>query len=42
MALKKGDWVKDEPVLVRVHSSCMTGDILGSLGVIAETSFMQQ
>jgi 3,4-dihydroxy 2-butanone 4-phosphate synthase/GTP cyclohydrolase II len=31
MALKKGDWVKDEPVLVRVHSSCMTGDILGSL-----------
>ena len=31
MALKKGDWVKDEPILVRVHSSCMTGDILGSL-----------
>ena len=31
MALKKGDWKKDEPVLVRVHSSCMTGDILGSL-----------
>jgi 3,4-dihydroxy 2-butanone 4-phosphate synthase/GTP cyclohydrolase II len=31
MALKKGDWNKDEPVLVRVHSSCMTGDILGSL-----------
>lgn len=31
MALKKGDWDKDEPVLVRVHSSCMTGDILGSL-----------
>jgi 3,4-dihydroxy 2-butanone 4-phosphate synthase/GTP cyclohydrolase II len=31
MALKKGDWEKDEPVLVRVHSSCMTGDILGSL-----------
>lgn len=30
MALKKGDWLKDEPVLVRVHSSCMTGDILGS------------
>jgi len=30
MALKKGDWTKDEPVLVRVHSSCMTGDILGS------------
>jgi 3,4-dihydroxy 2-butanone 4-phosphate synthase/GTP cyclohydrolase II len=31
MALKKGTWKKDEPVLVRVHSSCMTGDILGSL-----------
>jgi 3,4-dihydroxy 2-butanone 4-phosphate synthase/GTP cyclohydrolase II len=31
MALKKGDWEKDEPILVRVHSSCMTGDILGSL-----------
>ncbi len=31
MALKKGDWNTDEPVLVRVHSSCMTGDILGSL-----------
>jgi 3,4-dihydroxy 2-butanone 4-phosphate synthase / GTP cyclohydrolase II len=31
MALVKGTWQKDEPVLVRVHSSCMTGDILGSL-----------
>ena len=31
LALKKGDWQKEEPVLVRVHSSCMTGDILGSL-----------
>jgi 3,4-dihydroxy 2-butanone 4-phosphate synthase / GTP cyclohydrolase II len=31
MALKKGDWKADEPVLVRVHSSCLTGDILGSL-----------
>lgn len=31
LAIKKGNWVKDEPVLVRVHSSCMTGDILGSL-----------
>ena len=31
MALKKGEWKKDEPVMVRVHSSCMTGDILGSL-----------
>jgi 3,4-dihydroxy 2-butanone 4-phosphate synthase/GTP cyclohydrolase II len=31
LALIKGAWGKDEPVLVRVHSSCMTGDILGSL-----------
>ena len=31
LAIKKGNWQKDEPVLVRVHSSCMTGDILGSL-----------
>lgn len=31
LAMKKGNWEKDEPVLVRVHSSCMTGDILGSL-----------
>jgi 3,4-dihydroxy 2-butanone 4-phosphate synthase/GTP cyclohydrolase II len=31
LAMKKGDWKKDEPVLVRVHSSCVTGDILGSL-----------
>lgn len=30
MALIKGEWQKDEPVLVRVHSSCFTGDILGS------------
>ena len=30
LAMKKGEWKKDEPVLVRVHSSCMTGDILGS------------
>ena len=30
MALVKGQWEKDEPILVRVHSSCMTGDILGS------------
>ena len=29
-ALMKGEWEKDEPVLVRVHSSCFTGDILGS------------
>jgi len=31
IALKKGDWEDDEEVLVRVHSSCVTGDILGSL-----------
>lgn len=31
LALKKGEWEKGEPILVRVHSSCMTGDILGSL-----------
>lgn len=30
LALVKGTWKKDEPVLVRVHSSCMTGDIFGS------------
>ncbi len=29
-ALIKGEWQEGEPVLVRVHSSCMTGDILGS------------
>ena len=31
LAIKKGEWKHDEPVMVRVHSSCMTGDILGSL-----------
>lgn len=30
-ALVKGTWKKEEPVMVRVHSSCFTGDILGSL-----------
>ncbi len=30
VALTKGTWSKDEPVLVRVHSSCVTGDIFGS------------
>jgi 3,4-dihydroxy 2-butanone 4-phosphate synthase/GTP cyclohydrolase II len=30
LALIKGEWEKDEPVLTRVHSSCLTGDILGS------------
>ncbi len=31
LALVKGRWEKNEPILVRVHSSCETGDILGSL-----------
>ena len=30
MALVKGTWEPDEPILVRVHSSCITGDIFGS------------
>jgi len=30
LALIKGTWTKEEPVLVRVHSSCITGDIFGS------------
>ena len=30
LALYKGKWEKDEPILVRVHSSCLTGDIFGS------------
>ncbi len=30
IALVKGEWTKDEAVLTRVHSSCMTGDIFGS------------
>lgn len=31
IVLTKGSWEKDEPILVRVHSSCATGDIFGSL-----------
>jgi 3,4-dihydroxy 2-butanone 4-phosphate synthase/GTP cyclohydrolase II len=31
VVLIKGEWKDDEPVLVRVHSSCMTGDIFGSM-----------
>ncbi len=31
MVLKKGNWQPDEPVLVRVHSSCVTGDIFHSM-----------
>lgn len=31
MALIKGTWKEDEPILVVVHSSCATGDILGSM-----------
>ena len=30
LVLKKGEWKENEPVLVRVHSSCATGDIFGS------------
>ena len=30
LALRKGEWEADEPILVRVHSSCVTGDIFGS------------
>ena len=30
VALTKGEWNEDEPILCRVHSSCMTGDIFGS------------
>ena len=30
VVLTKGEWKEDEPVLCRVHSSCMTGDIFGS------------
>jgi len=31
LAMVKGTWEENEPILVRVHSSCFTGDILGSL-----------
>ena len=31
VALIKGEWKEDEPVLVRMHSSCVTGDIFGSM-----------
>ena len=30
LAISKGEWADDEPVLARVHSSCVTGDIFGS------------
>ena len=30
IVLQKGEWASDEPILCRVHSSCMTGDIFGS------------
>lgn len=30
VVLKKGTWAEDEPILCRVHSSCLTGDVLGS------------
>lgn len=31
VALVKGEWREDEPILVRVHSECLTGDVFGSL-----------
>jgi 3,4-dihydroxy 2-butanone 4-phosphate synthase/GTP cyclohydrolase II len=31
IVLQKGEWKDDEPILCRVHSSCMTGDIFGSM-----------
>lgn len=31
MAFSYGNWVKDDPVLVRLHSECFTGDVLGSI-----------
>ncbi len=31
IALIKGEWSRDEAILVRVHSSCLTGDVLGSM-----------
>jgi len=31
LAIVKGEWEENEPVLLRVHSSCFTGDIIGSL-----------
>jgi 3,4-dihydroxy 2-butanone 4-phosphate synthase/GTP cyclohydrolase II len=31
IAMIKGQWAEDEPILVRVHSSCLTGDAFGSL-----------
>lgn len=31
LVIKKGNWEKDEPILVRVHSCCATGDIFGSM-----------
>lgn len=31
LALVKGQWEEDEPILVRVHSECLTGDVFGSI-----------
>ena len=31
IALTIGEWTKDEPVLVRIHSECLTGDVFGSM-----------
>ncbi|MDQ7949371.1 MAG: bifunctional 3,4-dihydroxy-2-butanone-4-phosphate synthase/GTP cyclohydrolase II [Pedobacter sp.] len=30
LAIRKGDWDENEPILTRIHSSCVTGDIFGS------------
>lgn len=38
VAIFKGTWSEDEPILVRVHSSCMTGDILVLVAVTVENS----
>ena len=31
IALTIGEWTEDEPVLVRIHSECLTGDVFGSM-----------
>ena len=38
MVLTKGEWTEDEPVLLRVHSSCATGDILDRAAATAARS----
>jgi 3,4-dihydroxy 2-butanone 4-phosphate synthase/GTP cyclohydrolase II len=41
LALTKGTWDKNEPVMVRVHSSCVTGDIFGSCRCDCGTQLQQ-